>query len=772
MTFARPARLVLALAAVASLAACRTTPLDNIWPGCATCEVPAQPAAAPATPCEAEAVPTSVEFDERVSPAVDCNPVRTQHTLVVTVRDQFGNPMPGQRVEWILARYPEAVGDIVAHDDQYGVGSIAPIAGAAVGNNGNKVDNHYALSVTNYDTESIDAGNNYPYASPGGARLPDIAVARGQSWITFTSGREGVTELIAYVPAIRDGTRHKVWAKKIWADADVRFPADATNVLPTDTHAFAVSLVRSDGSGIPGQPVEAEILDGPEAVFTASNARTVRVETNALGVAEVVLKNVAGQPGANRVRLTALGAFYGETCPRSRIVTKTWQRATLAAECGFPEGALAAAGRPFAAYVAVRNTGDAPAEGVTAELQLPAGLMLVEGGPFPAALGTLAPGQEARMALRLVGEAEGAATLGITARDARGAATARSECPVEVVMGRLSITKACQPARAATGSEVRFVVTVQNTGRGPLDEVVVTDAFPEGITPLSQPTAALGSLAPGESLEVEFAGRAERAGTFTNTARAVAARTAEVTSTCTLQVVECRLEMSLVGPEKIYYGEEATYQLVVRNTGDGEAEGCVVRITNGGCLGGGFQDFNVGPLAPGQSFTQEWQVVARSVGACSVSAESTCGQRCAVKADVAMQVTGLPALQVEMTDKAVDGSEGGVFNVGQTFIYRLRVENDMGTDATPDMYVQWNLPAELEFVSGRAMRDGVTVGGQAQTARTGGFSLRVGEGLDFEILVRVLAAPDSAWVKTVAEVRRASDNAELAAETESTSLRR
>ena len=74
------------------------------------------------------------------------------------------------------------------------------------------------MSVTNYDSQSIDAGNNYPYLSPDGKRLPDIVVGRGQSWITITSGREGITEIIAFVPAIRDGTRHKIWAKKIWAD--------------------------------------------------------------------------------------------------------------------------------------------------------------------------------------------------------------------------------------------------------------------------------------------------------------------------------------------------------------------------------------------------------------------------------------------------------------------------------------------------------------------------------------------------------------------------
>ena len=41
----------------------------------------------------------------------------------------------------------------------------------------------------------------------------------------------------------------------------------------------------------------------------------------------------------------------------------------------------------------------------------------------------------------------------------------------------------------------------------------------------------------------------------------------EATATCTLQVVECRLDMTLVGPEKIYYGENANFTLKVTNVG-------------------------------------------------------------------------------------------------------------------------------------------------------------------------------------------------------------
>ncbi len=58
-------RIIVALALVSAAAACQSTPLDNIWPGCQTCPPVAAPAAL---------VPWEVRIDERVSPAVDCNP--------------------------------------------------------------------------------------------------------------------------------------------------------------------------------------------------------------------------------------------------------------------------------------------------------------------------------------------------------------------------------------------------------------------------------------------------------------------------------------------------------------------------------------------------------------------------------------------------------------------------------------------------------------------------------------------------------------------------
>lgn len=758
-------RAALMTLVVVLAASCQTTPLDNLWPGCTVCE-PVAPPCPPVT-----RIPTACEIDERVSPRVDCNPVRTQHTLVVTVLDQFGQPMPGQRVEWLLSRYPEAVGDIVAVDDQYGAGRIAPLAAATVGNNGNKIDNQYAVSVTNWGPELLDSGNNHPYTSDNGARLPDITVGQGQSWLTITSTREGVTDIIVYIPGIRDGTKHKCWAKKIWADFNVQFPESATNTLPDDVHAFPVRITRTDGSGIPGQPVEAEILDGPGCQFEGGGS-TKRLDTDANGAAEFRIRNTVGATGVNRIKLTALGSFYGATCPRSRIVTKTWRKVALEVDCRYPNGPTAAIGKTFPKLITVRNTGDAPAEGVVLEDTPQGGLNVADGSPFPMSLGTIPPGGEITKTVLFSANAAGSYVNTVRVRSGSGEATAESSCPIEIVQGKLEIAKVCDPTKAQTGASVRFVVTVSNTGRAALENVVVVDEYPDGIKPTSQNSANLGTLAPGDTQDVIFTGTATAPGTYTNVARASADGVQEVRSQCTLEVVECRLEMELIGPENIYFGEDANFTLKVTNVGDGDAENCLVRVSYGGCLGGGFKDFNIGPLAPAEVWTQDWSKRAEAVGPCTISADSNCGQRCQIRREAVLRVTGLTALQVEMTDKGRDGSEQGIFVVGDTFIYRLRVENDVGTEATPELNVVWTLPPELEFVSGRSMSGATDVSGSGTSARSGNFTMGVGDRRDFEILVRVLSAPDSTLVKTVAVVQRAADDAELASESESTTLKK
>ena len=47
--------------------------------------------------------------------------------------------------------------------------------------------------------------------------------------------------------------------------------------------------------------------------------------------------------------------------------------------------------------------------------------------------------------------------------------------------------------------------------------------------------------------------------------------------------------------------------------------------------------------------------------------------------------------------------------VGETFVYQVTVMNDVGTEVTPELQMVWNLPPELEFVSGRSLRGEVEI---------------------------------------------------------------
>src|SRR5262245_48329563 len=104
--------VLVATAMVLLLGACRADRLRAVEPGPRTasaspvgrepepvCVIPVGPAPAPPAPCAPPAAapapapcaprcgpgsaPASVEWDERISPSIDCNPIRTQHTLVV-----------------------------------------------------------------------------------------------------------------------------------------------------------------------------------------------------------------------------------------------------------------------------------------------------------------------------------------------------------------------------------------------------------------------------------------------------------------------------------------------------------------------------------------------------------------------------------------------------------------------------------------------------------------------------------------------------------------
>lgn len=176
-------------------------------------------------------------------------------------------------------------------------------------------------------------------------------------------------------------------------------------------------------------------------------------------------------------------------------------------------------------------------------------------------------------------------------------------------------------------------------------------------------------------------------------------------------------------------------------------------------------------LAQGESRTHCVKVTCTQVGECQMTAHAVDSTGIAAAGCVCTAICrGLPALQLEMIDTALDRSAKGIFRLNEEFLYVLRVENDVGSALTPDLRVTWTLPPELEFVRGRG-DGGATVTGSGQTASSSMFVLRPNQVQNFEIVCRVAKVPPRNLVQTRAAVVLDTGGMDLAVETESTTLK-
>jgi len=177
-------------------------------------------------------------------------------------------------------------------------------------------------------------------------------------------------------------------------------------------------------------------------------------------------------------------------------------------------------------------------------------------------------------------------------------------------------------------------------------------------------------------------------------------------------------------------------------------------------------------LTTGQSHTHCVKFTCHEPGECRITAHAVDSTGIAAAGCICSAICrGLPALQVEMIDTALNRKDKGIFRKGEKFMYRLSVENDAGTALTPDLRVRWTLPPELSFVRGRG-EGSQTVAGAGQTATTSRFTLRPNQKRIFEIVCRVEKVPPRALIQTRAAVLTDPQGLELAIETESTTLRK
>src|SRR5271165_6273639 len=174
-----------------------------------------------------------------VRPLESVSSVRKHYVLIATVYDEKDEPRRNRRVEWML----EGAGNIIEVDE----------AGFFPGR-GYKVDNHYAVSYTDYVEHHVTRGN----ADPN----DDFVIRPGQSWCVISASVEGDTHVTAYCPEIYNWDHNKVTVTTHWVDAGWSFPRPV--VARTGlTAALNTSVVRvTDNQPLAGYKVRYRILEG------------------------------------------------------------------------------------------------------------------------------------------------------------------------------------------------------------------------------------------------------------------------------------------------------------------------------------------------------------------------------------------------------------------------------------------------------------------------------------------------------------------------------
>jgi len=265
--------------------------------------------------------------------------------------------------------------------------------------------------------------------------------------------------------------------------------------------------------------------------------------------------------------------------------------------------------------IVVRNTGDAAATNVAIGDDLPAGLtgitasytagttgqVSVNGQQVRGTIPSLAPGAASTLTVKAT---VGATTpIGTVRNNACAVATSSNQaCDwddttiTKQTKPVLTIDKDDHRTTAVVGDQLSYDIVVRNTGDGAAGNVVVSDDLPAGLTGITAAYTAgttgqvsvngqrvegtIPTLAPGASSTITVkatVGAATPSGVLRNNACAVATSVTQVCDGDDTTITKPALTISKDdGQGDVKLGQELTYDLVVRNTGDGVARRVVV----------------------------------------------------------------------------------------------------------------------------------------------------------------------------------------------------
>ncbi|RPI81212.1 MAG: DUF11 domain-containing protein, partial [Planctomycetaceae bacterium] len=387
-----------------------------------------------------------------------------------------------------------------------------------------------------------------------------------------------------------------------------------------------------------------------------------------------------------------------------RSVKKSRPKLTI--EKKAPETAVL--GRPMVYEILVRNTGAVAARGVTVEDVVPAGIRIdgskpqaqLDGRRLTWRLGTLEPGAEQTIAIRVTPQTEGTlggvATLHFESQGEKGSKTGpRLQVNVDA------------PRKAIIGQPVLISFKIRNVGGIDASSVLIHNVLPAGLRHAQGDDLEyeIGDLAAGAAREVQLQLTAAQAGQAISRAVITADGAVSEETVVQLDVVGPALSVSRTGPKKLSPGKKGRYTNTVVNPTSVDLRSVTLvetvppgfeflDATDGGAYDAARRSvtWSLGGLQPRES--KSVSVSLNSIGRGSqVSVVRATDEAGASGESLGTtHIVGVPALSVEVRDLP------GAVDVDEEVRVPIRVFN-RGTDFAGNVRVTIEAPATLELVT-------------------------------------------------------------------------
>ncbi len=619
--------------------------------------------------------PHAVELD--LEPGTMTSQVGSQVVILATVRDENGNPRRSRRVEWKVSN-----GNIIEVDES----GCLPGRGWVEGNN--------AVSYTSHGEHRIDRGN--------ANKADDIMIRPGQTWLVVSSPVEGDTHVQVFAPGIFNWDKRVKTTVVKWVDARWEFPPRAVEKFGSE-HEFVTKIYKhTTNEPLANYRVRYKILDGPAAVFLPSRTQEHVAISNLNGEAKVKIAQLAPASGVNRISVEIIRP-PDPTAPSGSGVSIVTGETSV--EWLAPDVRLSHMGPPSVGVgqnvvftTTAKNEGRIDSQWVELTLPVPDGMDFVSSNPpavpnngrlvFP--FGQLGVGQIHTVTTTFRAKTPGPAKSIALMRTAEGL-TAQQEATTLVTTPGLKVEIGA-PKTGIVDVPINYSIRLTNTGTGDIDNIQLIAEFAPGLesdlvkNPGSDPKlnvmkSTVPGLKGGESRSEALTLTPRRAGQLALRVTALGGGL-QAQDTHVINIAKPNVSLNVVPSRNQYYvSRPAEFKIIVKNEGDSDQTGVVVRdrlppeltfklASAGASYASGEVTWNIGTLRAGQEVTLDLTAECQKAAPAAELVTSLTGDG-NVRAERSnkLQIDGIAAIRMEMhiLEQPVE--------VGKTATFRMTLTN-------------------------------------------------------------------------------------------------